>query len=78
DDGPGIPPELRGKIFEPFFSAKPPEQGTGLGLWTVRTIVMTLHGTVTCESEVGQGATFVVRLPVAENSGQPSAISHQP
>ncbi|TAJ24971.1 MAG: PAS domain S-box protein, partial [Nitrospirae bacterium] len=39
DDGPGIPPELRGKIFEPFFSAKPPEQGTGLGLWTVRTIV---------------------------------------
>ncbi|TAJ10508.1 MAG: PAS domain S-box protein [Nitrospirae bacterium] len=78
DDGPGILPEHRLKLFDPFFTTKPPQEGTGLGLWAVRTTVMALGGTVTCESDVGQGATFIVRLPVAENSGQPSAISYQP
>lgn len=64
DDGPGIPPAHKAKLFDPFFSTKPPEQGTGLGLWTVRTILMQLRGTVACETEVGQGTTFIVRLPV--------------
>ncbi|MBM4123460.1 MAG: PAS domain S-box protein [Nitrospira sp.] len=67
DDGPGIAPEHRPKLFEPFFSTKPPEQGTGLGLWMVRTVLMGLGGTVTCDTEVGKGATFIVRLPVAGN-----------
>ena len=66
DDGPGIPPEHRAKLFEPFFSTKTSGEGTGLGLWAVRTTVMALGGTVTCESDVGQGATFIVRLPVSE------------
>ncbi|MEW6544744.1 MAG: PAS domain S-box protein [Nitrospirota bacterium] len=73
DDGPGIPPEYRAKLFEPFFSTKPVEQGTGLGLWTVRMVVMQLRGTVTCESEVGKGATFIVRLPVAVEEGRGDA-----
>jgi two-component system NtrC family sensor kinase len=64
DDGPGIPPEHMAKIFEPFFSTKPPEEATGLGLWTVRSTVAGLHGTVHCESEPGHGATFIVRLPI--------------
>ncbi|TAJ10512.1 MAG: PAS domain S-box protein [Nitrospirae bacterium] len=64
DDGPGIPPELRNKLFEPFFTTKPPGEGTGLGLWIVRSNLMMLHGTVQVESEEGQGATFLVRLPV--------------
>jgi PAS domain S-box-containing protein len=66
DDGPGIPPEHRTKLFEPFFTTKPSDQGTGLGLWTVRTTLMTLKGTVTYETEVGHGTTFIVRLPVGE------------
>ncbi len=64
DDGPGIAPEHRAKLFEPFFSTKPPEQGTGLGLWIVRTFVMTFQGTVDYETDVGRGTTFIVRLPV--------------
>lgn len=64
DDGPGIAPEHRARLFEPFFSTKPPEKGTGLGLWAVRSILMTLKGTVRYETEVGHGTTFIVRLQV--------------
>nr|MBI3611988.1 PAS domain S-box protein [Nitrospirota bacterium] len=64
DDGPGIAPEHRAKLFDPFFTTKPPGVGTGLGLWSVRTNLVALGGTITCESEVGQGATFIIRLPV--------------
>ena len=72
DDGPGVAPEHKTRLFEPFFSTKPPEQGTGLGLWTVRTIVMSLKGRVTFETEVGRGTTFIVRLPV---SNEPLTIA---
>lgn len=75
DDGPGILPAHRAKLFDPFFSTKPSEQGTGLGLWTVRTILMQLKGTVACETEVGQGTTFIVRLPVQEPDGQAPAAT---
>lgn len=71
DDGPGILPEHRAKIFEPFFTTKAPGKGTGLGLWIVRSTVITLHGSVHCDSEAGQGATFTVRLPVG--SPEPAA-----
>lgn len=71
DDGPGILPEHRAKIFEPFFTTKVPGKGTGLGLWIVRSTVVTLRGTVHCDSEAGQGATFTVRLPV--ESPEPGA-----
>lgn len=66
DDGPGILPEHRGKLFEPFFSTKPAGEGTGLGLWTVRSVVEGLKGQVGYETEIGQGTTFIVRLPVSE------------
>ncbi|MEW6544631.1 MAG: PAS domain S-box protein [Nitrospirota bacterium] len=64
DDGPGVAPEHRDKLFEPFFTTKPPGIGTGLGLWTVRSNLTTLGGAVTFETEVGQGTTFIVRLPL--------------
>jgi len=64
DDGPGIPPPHRARLFEPFFSTKPPGQGTGLGLWTVRSLLAELNGTVECESVEGQGTTFIVRVPI--------------
>jgi PAS domain S-box-containing protein len=64
DDGPGISPVHRNRIFEPFFTTKPEGQGTGLGLSICHRIVTDLKGTLTCESEPGHGATFIIRLPV--------------
>ena len=64
DDGPGIAPEHMAKLFEPFFTTKQPGVGTGLGLWTVRTTLATLNGTIDCESEPGRGAIFAVRIPI--------------
>jgi len=64
DNGPGIPPKVKSKIFEPFFTTKPTGSGTGLGLSMSYDIVTKGHGgTLDVVSEVGQGATFVVRLP---------------
>ena len=68
DTGPGIPPELQAKIFEPFFTTKPLGEGTGLGLSLCRGIVEEHGGTLTVESQPGQGATFIMTLaaiPVA-------------
>lgn len=62
-DGESVPPEKLATLFEPF-SALSGSNG-GLGLWPVRMTAMALKGTVTCESNPGQGATFIVRLPVA-------------
>ncbi|HEX9742473.1 MAG TPA: ATP-binding protein [Nitrospiraceae bacterium] len=70
DDGPGITAENRTRLFEPFFSTKLPDQGTGLGLWTVRSVMMGLGGAVQCETEVGVGTTFLVRLPDGSYAGR--------
>lgn len=64
DDGPGVPPAHQAKLFEPFFTTRAPSKGTGLGLWIVRSTVMALHGTAHYDNAAGQGATFVIRLPV--------------
>ena len=61
DDGPGIPKEKQERIFEPYFSTK--EKGTGLGLSIVKHNTEIYGGRVTVESELGQGATFVIVLP---------------
>ena len=66
DDGPGIPIELRERVFEPYFSTKTPERGTGLGLATVFGIVETHGGTIEIAEGVGgRGTTMRVRLPAA-------------
>ncbi len=64
DDGPGIPEELEGRLFEPFATSGKRE-GTGLGLAIVKKIVEEHGGTVTCETRRGpvHGTSFVVRLP---------------
>ena len=65
DNGPGIPDDVKERIFEPFFTTKPGGSGTGLGLSLCHEIVTQGHGgTLTVETEVGQGTTFVVTLPV--------------
>jgi signal transduction histidine kinase len=67
DTGPGIPASLRPRIFEPFFSTKPPGEGTGLGLPICRDILKSFGGDITVESVPGEGASFVVWL--AEDGG---------
>jgi len=66
DTGPGIPPEVEARLFEPFWTTKEVGQGAGLGLPTARAIVRSHGGFISLSSEVGHGATFTVHLPAAE------------
>ncbi len=68
DDGPGIPPEIRERIYEPFFTTKEVGKGTGQGLALARTTVERHHGTLTCATAVGEGTTFTVGLPISPPS----------
>jgi two-component system, NtrC family, sensor kinase len=64
DNGTGVPPENREKLFQPFFTTKPTGEGTGLGLSISYEIVTQQHGgTITVDSEVGDFTEFTVRLP---------------
>lgn len=65
DSGPGVPPDLQAKIFEPFFSTKPRGEGTGLGLHICRQIVAKHGGAIQLDSKPGK-TTFSVRLPLEE------------
>jgi signal transduction histidine kinase len=65
DNGTGIPPDLRGKIFEPNFSTK--TSGTGLGLAIAQKTIDELDGTIGFETTEGEGTTFWIRLPLVEH-----------
>ncbi len=64
DSGPGIPDEVKARLFEAFFTTKGPEKGTGLGLSISRDIVRKHGGEIEVESQAGKGTTFTVTLPV--------------
>lgn len=68
DDGPGIPDGIKLRLFEPFATTKN-DNHSGLGLSIVHSLVKTLKGTISCESAVGKGTTFVVALPIDAGSG---------
>ena len=63
DTGPGMPPEVIEKLFQPFFTTKPKEQGTGLGLAFAKNVVSAHGGAIEVASEIGKGSTFTVVLP---------------
>jgi C4-dicarboxylate-specific signal transduction histidine kinase len=65
DSGPGIPPGLEQRIFDPFFTTKEVGAGTGLGLSITYGIITEHAGTVSVESRDGQGARFLLELPLA-------------
>ena len=70
DNGTGIPPDIIGRIFNPFFTTKPTNQGTGLGLSISNDIVRQHGGTITPESEPGRYSRFTVRLPASPDAGR--------
>ena len=72
DQGSGIPPEARDKIFDLMFSTKG-SKGTGLGLALTRKIVEEHGGTVTFETEMGKGTTFFIRIPRRKKRPAPGA-----
>ncbi|RLB82697.1 MAG: hypothetical protein DRH17_04865 [Deltaproteobacteria bacterium] len=65
DNGVGISDEDQTKIFDLFYTTKPPRKGTGLGLPICQSIVRNLGGDITFESEAGIGTTFTVRIPIS-------------
>ena len=74
DNGSGIPPEIRDKLFQPFFTTKPTGEGTGLGLSISYDIVTQEHGgTIEVDSEVGAFTEFTVRLPRPIGARRPVA-----
>lgn len=71
DTGGGIAPNVQPRIFEPFFTTKQVGRGTGQGLAIVYNVVVDNHrGTVQVESEVGEGAVFIIRLPIKQNESR--------
>lgn len=76
DDGPGIPKDIQTRIFEPFYTTKPAGKGTGLGLSVSFGIIRDQGGQILVRSEVGEGTTFIIRLPVASQPGEAATPDH--
>ena len=64
DTGQGIPEEIQGQLFDPFYTTKEEGHGTGLGLSVVYGIIQRHQGVITVNSEPGKGASFFIRLPL--------------
>lgn len=64
DNGAGIPKEVMERIFDPYFTTKPSGEGTGLGLSISRNIIEDHGGTISVESELNDGASFIITIPM--------------
>ncbi|MGV8075210.1 MAG: nitrogen regulation protein NR(II) [Syntrophobacteraceae bacterium] len=73
DTGQGIPPEVRKKIFNPFFTTR--EKGTGLGLAIVRSIIDGHNGDIEVRSDVGKGTAVIIQLPISQPESETESIS---
>ena len=69
DTGKGIKKENLSKVFDPFFTTKPVGQGTGLGMSISYRVIQNHYGSINVESEVGQGATFTIVIPINHQNG---------
>jgi signal transduction histidine kinase len=69
DTGPGIPEQIRDRIFDPYFTTKPPGEGTGLGLAAVARFARSSGGSVDVDSEIDRGTTFLLSFPLATDAG---------
>jgi two-component system NtrC family sensor kinase len=78
DNGPGIAAEHLSRIFNPFFTTKPVGEGTGLGLSISDGIIREHGGRLSAESRVGEGATFVLELPIVTPPRGASAVPDEP
>jgi two-component system, cell cycle sensor histidine kinase and response regulator CckA len=70
DNGPGIPPEIAGRIFDPYFTTRGKEKGSGMGLAVVHGIIKNHDGCITMNSKPDQGTTFSVYLPVVNSKAE--------
>jgi CheY-like chemotaxis protein len=77
DTGMGMTETVRQRCLEPFFSTKG-DRGTGLGLSMVYGIIERHHGQLDIESAVGKGTTFIIRLPLAEETPAAAAVADAP
>jgi signal transduction histidine kinase len=66
DDGPGIDPVLRDKVFEPAFSTKGSAKKMGFGLWWTRSLIQRFGGSIRVENTPERGCTFVMNLPALD------------
>ncbi len=65
DNGIGIPKPIQERLFEPMFTTKPVGKGTGLGLAIAHQIIVEKHnGTLSIDSEIGEGTVFAIEIPV--------------
>ena len=78
DSGCGIPSDVIGRIFDPYFTTKPTGEGTGLGLSTVHGIVRDHGGDIKAYSEEGVGTTFHVFLPTVDGAAKTAAEQPEP
>jgi two-component system cell cycle sensor histidine kinase/response regulator CckA len=78
DNGMGIEDEIKNKIFEPFFSTKKKEEGTGLGLSTVYGIIKQNNATISVESKPGKGSAFIIYWPCDPSDSKYYDISNLP
>ncbi|MCG8549525.1 MAG: HDOD domain-containing protein [Desulfobacterales bacterium] len=68
DNGPGIPPHIRERLFEPYNSSKVGTSNSGLGLSIVHSIVRQMQGRITCDSNQGKGTCFTILIPLAPDT----------